>query len=234
MVNISSLIVEDDTDAVQLLQHFISRLPFFSPSDVVTSGAAALKALIKKEYQLVFLDIHLPDFNGKSLIESLPKRPEIIVTTVSPDFATDFYDLDVADYLVKPFEFPRFLRAVNRALKSTKINPGSVSDDSSIYLKVGRKVQSFAYHSIDYVEAYGIYCKIWTTTGMTVVNEPITVLIERLPDRYFVRVHKSYLIHVEKITSYDHRQIELAKVKIPIGVSYKPQLYGLLELLNKK
>jgi DNA-binding LytR/AlgR family response regulator len=234
MTNMNALIVEDDPESVLLLQHFISRLPFFNTPDVVKSGGEAISALHNKAYDLVFLDMFLPDINGKTIMETGTKYPPVIVTTVSPDFASDCYDLDVVDYLVKPFEFSRFLRAVNRALEQVKIMDNSISNKTSIYLKVGRKVQHFAYELIDYVEAYGIYCKVWHNNQSLVVNDSIGELNERLSKKYFLRIHKSYIINIEKISSYDHKEIEINNLKIPIGISYKSQLTGLMELLNKK
>ena len=229
-----SLIIEDDPHSTELLRHFIEKLPFFTPPHTAASGAEALQRLHTYEYDLVFLDINLPDINGKTLLEGMKKRPAIIVTTSSLDYAADFYDLDIADYLIKPLEFSRFLRAVNRAFNDIKINDNVLAVQDSVYLKVGRKMQKFNYQNIDYIEAYGIYSKIWQNNQVTVVNEPIANLAEYLPGKYFLRVHKSYIINVSKITSFDHREVEINQFKIQIGVSYKARLKALMDLINKK
>jgi DNA-binding LytR/AlgR family response regulator len=234
MNNIHSLIVEDDAADVKLLQHYIEQLPFFVPPHVATSGSEAFKLLHMYQYDLMFLDMKLPDINGKTLLETLTRRPAVVVTTASASYATDCYDLDVVDYLVKPFEFTRFLRAVNRAVSHTKIYDDALVGSESVYLKVGRKMQQFAYKDIDYIEAYGVYSKIWQHGQVTVINESLGNLEERLLQKNFLRIHKSYLVNASKIVSFDHGNVEVNQFKIQIGVSYKSRVRALTDLINKK
>lgn len=229
-----ALIIEDDAHALLLLQQYINQLPLFAVPHIATSGAEALGLLHQNEYDVIFLDMKLPDINGKDLLKGLTKHPAVIVTTASVNYATDCYDLDVADYLVKPFEFTRFLRAINRAISNLKIHENALIGHEAAYLKIGRKMQQFFYHNIDYIEAYGLYSKIWQHGQVVVVNESMATLEEILPNKYFVRIHKSFIINISKITSFDHREIEINQFKIQIGVSYKSRLKSMMDLINKK
>lgn len=176
--------------------------------------------------------MNLPDFSGEELLQLFPKRPPTIITTSDPNFAVHCYDCDVADYLLKPFSSPRCIRAVNRALEM-HVSTSSVADTESIFLKVGRQLKQFHFKDIDYVEAFGIYSKLYMQQHVTVVNEAITSLEQKLPKRYFSRVQKSYIVNMRKIVGFDTKHLQMSYTKIPIGLTYRDSLRGFWSLLEK-
>ena len=133
------------------------------------------------------------------------------------------YDLNVIDYLVKPYSFQRFMRAVNRALRSDN---QQVEQKDELFLKIGRKLQLFKFSEIEYIEADGAYSKIWQNSKFHLVNDNISVIQERLPKHLFVRVHKSFVINLSYLTTYDYRTIWLKDIKIPIGETYQKAFQG--------
>jgi DNA-binding LytR/AlgR family response regulator len=139
----------------------------------------------------------------------------------------------IVDYLPKPIEFNRLVRAVNRAL-GTQIQANNLTDKDYIFLKMGRKFQRFNFDEIDYFETYGVYMKVFVSSQSFVVNDSISVLLEKLDGTKFMRVHKSYIVNITKINAFDVNSLVLRSGSpIPIGVSYKGRLEGLLRLFDK-
>ncbi|KAA9349637.1 LytR/AlgR family response regulator transcription factor [Larkinella humicola] len=227
------LIVDDSDSAVAILQEYLARLPFFMPPQVSGTVRDATSLLQQQHFDLILLDISLPDQMGLDLLRSFPKPLSVIVTTANPDFAVESYDLDVADYLLKPFSFNRFIRAVNRAL-GVQLAQNSLTEDRFIFLKVGHAMQRFDYDAIEYIQAFGTYCKVMINQKVVVVNEIISNLENLLPRHKFLRIHKSYLLNLSKINSYNYRTIFVGTAKIPLGASYRDKFEGFLNLLDKK
>ncbi|WP_234733774.1 LytR/AlgR family response regulator transcription factor [Tellurirhabdus bombi] len=227
------LIVEDSPSSVSLLKEYIARLPFFLPPAVCGTVAEALSFIQQQPFDLIFLDINLPDQSGIELLHSFPRPLPVIVTTANANYAVDSYDLDVADYLLKPFTFQRFTRALNRALGVRFVN-NSLIEQEFVYLKIGHTVQRFDYADIDFIQAYGIYCKISSSQKISVVNDAISNLENNLPKQQFLRIHKSYIINLSKISSYTYRNVTIGNNKIPIGAAYRDRFEGFLRLLDRK
>ncbi|MGM9506444.1 LytR/AlgR family response regulator transcription factor [Larkinella sp. GY13] len=227
------LIVDDSAKAGTELRDYITQLPFFLPPDVCHSVTEALGLLRQKSYNLVCLDMHRPGLNGFDLIGSFSKHVPVIVTSTNAEYAVDSFDLGIVDYVLKPFTFLRFTRAVNRAL-SVRLTPGSQTGYPFIFLKTGHTFQRFDYADIDYVQAYGIYCKIAGQQKIVAVNDTISNLENVLPRQQFLRVHKSYIVNLSKITSYSYRSISVGSQQIPLGAAYRERFQGFLGLLGKK
>jgi DNA-binding LytR/AlgR family response regulator len=227
------LIMSDSAQGCSELREYGTRLPFFLPPDHCTSIAEARELLRQKSYSLVCLDTHLPNLADMKLIRSFPKHIPLIVTSDHPDFAIDSFDLDVVDYLLKPFPFPRFARAVNRAM-SLQCCTDNTAAYPFIFLKKGHTFQRFDYTDIDYVQAYGIYCKIIKRQKVDAVNDTISNLEHSLPGQQFLRIHKSYIVNLEKITSYSYRSISIGGEQLPLGAAYRERFQGFLGLLGKK
>ncbi|RRB04757.1 LytR/AlgR family response regulator transcription factor [Larkinella rosea] len=215
------------------LSNYLNQLPLFSAADVCTSLTEAWKMLRQKSYNLVWLDMHKPDQTGLDMIRSFPKHIPVIVTSTHADFAVDSFDLGVVDYLLKPFTFLRFTRAINRAL-SAQLTTGNATKHPFIFLKMGYSFQRFDYQDIDYVQAYGIYSKIIRRQKVDAVNDTISNLEQGLPNEQFLRVHKSYIVNLAKMTSYSSRTISIGDHQIPLGAAYRERFQGFLSLLNNK
>ncbi|GAB3913262.1 LytTR family DNA-binding domain-containing protein [Larkinella knui] len=227
------LIVDDSAKAGTELRDYITRLPFFLPPDVCTSITEALGLLRQKSYTLVCLNVHQTGLAGLDLIRSFVKQVPVIVTSAYAEFAVDSFDLGIVDYLLKPFTFLRFTRAVNRAL-SVQFSPGMATGYPFIFLKTGHTFQRFDYVDIDYVQAYGIYCKIAGQQKVVAVNDTISNLEQVLPRQQFIRIHKSYIVNLAKVTSYSYRSISVGTQQIPLGAAYRERFQGFLNLLGKK
>lgn len=226
-----ALLVDDNAACVAVLRDYLSRLPIFCLPVVARSINEAYSLLIECKFDVVFLDIIQSGGSGREVLDALPRQSPVIVTTSDPSFAAECYDLDVADYLVKPYSFPRFTRAVNRAL-GVQVSANILADRQSVYLKVGRVVQRFDYETIDFVEAYGIYTKIWYNQKAVVVNETISTLENRLPNEQFMRVHKSYIVNLTKVTTYAHANIWIETTKIPVGKLHRTKFDGFFQSLE--
>jgi len=232
MKNYRYLIVEDSPQAVAILQDYLGRLPFFMPAHVCSTVGEAMILINQYAFDLIFLDMELPDQSGLDLLHSFPTRMPVIVTSAHDNFAVDCYDLNVADYLRKPFSIQRFMRSINRAL-DVQFSLNRFAEQEGIFLKSGRNVQRFSYDNISYVEALGSYCKVYTYNKVELVNDTISNLDASLPKQWFVRIHKSFIVNVDKITSYSHRQVSIGAMQIPIGAIYRERFQGFLSMLNK-
>ncbi|GAB3326599.1 LytTR family DNA-binding domain-containing protein [Larkinella ripae] len=227
------LIVDDSEVAVAILEEYIARLPFFMPPQICNTVKDGMTVLQQQPIDLILLDMHLPDQNGLELLRYFPRQLPVIVTSAHTEFAVDSYDLDVADYLVKPFTFNRFTKAVHRAL-GVQVGQNSLVESEFIFLKVGHSMQRFDYDTIDYIQAFGTYCKVYVNQKVIVVNEIISHLEQLLPQQKFLRIHKSYLMNLAKITSYNYRNIVVGSTKIPLGAAYRERFEDFLSLLDKK
>ncbi|MDF7818309.1 LytTR family DNA-binding domain-containing protein [Runella sp. MFBS21] len=223
MRNYLPLILEDDATSALLLESFLQQLPLFEKPIICTSAMDALGILQSSPIDLLFLDIHLPDFMGLDLLNMIVTPPPVVITTADPNLAVQSFDYDVADYLLKPLTFPRTVRAINRAL-SIKITANSITSQNSIFLKAGRQLRRFLFEEIDYIEAFGIYSKLIGHQGTLVVNEPISTLEERLPKRSFARVQKSFIVNLDKVNGFDSKSLFVGSTKIPIGSAYRETL----------
>ncbi|WP_266367703.1 LytR/AlgR family response regulator transcription factor [Tellurirhabdus rosea] len=221
------LVIEDSPQFTALLKEYLARIPYMATPVFAGSVREAI-ALLQQPFDLIFLDIHLPDLSGLEILQSFPQLPPVIVTTSAPEYAVACYDFDVADYLVKPYSFTRFMRAVNRACPPPE--PGRQRGEESLFLKVGHAMQRFDLASIDIVQAYGIYCKIIGGGKTAVVNETISSLENKLPPNQFMRVHKSYIINLKNVFSYSHRTIFIASVEVPLGTAYRDRFRMFLGL----
>lgn len=227
------LIIEDNEVFSLVIESFLKKMPLFHLSKTCQTYSQALDTLSSEKIDLVFLDIELPDISGLELLRGFPNLPPTIITSSYKEYATESYEIGRAvDYLVKPFTFDRFVLAVNRAL-SINFGKHSFLDKDFIMVKIGRNLQRFNLNEIEYIEAFTIYSKICYNGTIYTVNEIISSLNSQLDIQRFIRVHKSYIVNVQKITSVDTKNIFINKTAIPIGKFYRPQFEGLLQLFSK-
>lgn len=227
------LIIEDSETAKLFLESYIKRFPLFQVADSCETYSEAMDILSSKAIDLVFLDVELPDISGIELLRSFPNMPPTIITSSHQKYAVDSYEIGRAvDFLVKPFTFERFTIAINRAL-GISLSKNSFQDVDFIMTKIGRSLKKFYMAKIDYIEADGIYSKVFYEGTSFLVNEIMTTLNTQLEVHHFIRVHKSYIVNIKKVTSIDAKYIYLGNTSIPIGRFYRPKLDGLLSLLSK-
>ncbi len=224
MSKLKCIIVEDEPLAVKVLTDYISQVPFLELQSSFKDAILATDFLRNHHTDLIFLDIHLPKLKGMAFLKTLVNPPTIIITTAYHQYAVEGFDLNVTDYLLKPFEFERFLIAVNKVKTSQKeiLKPGD-SDGAKdyLFLNVQKKKVKILFSEILYVESQREYIKIVTTKKEYISKIGTNEIESLLPVNLFRRIHRSFIISLSKIESYTAEMVEINGVSIPIGRDYK-------------
>ena len=218
------VLVEDDPDDQQIFLEYTSQVPFLTVTGVFANPLEATRFIQTNPVDLLFLDIGLPHLSGLEMIQSLSAPPPIILTTLDLNRSLEAYDVGVVDYLVKPFSFARFMRAVNRALSRQPDRPPAV-----VFLKDGHDTIRVLLDELLYVEAYGQLCKLHLSDQVRVVSHSITELQDLLPSARFLRVHRSFLVSIARIDRFSARSLFLGAREIPVGSAYQIDLKRLTE-----
>lgn len=233
-MKIKCLLVDDEPLAIKLLENHISKIASFEVVATCNNAMKALEILNSQTIDLLFLDIKMPSISGIDFLKSLRNPPKTIFTTAYREYALESYDLDVADYLLKPITFDRFFRAVERYFREVKPVPISISNNtketkSTIQIKSGTKYHKLSIANIVYIESLKDYVKIHTSTKSIMSKQKISTLEEKLAPHAFMRVHRSYLVNTNKVTAFTTHEIELNTIEIPIGASYKEYVLTILK-----
>ena len=230
MSKIKCIIIEDEPLAVKILSDYILQVPFLEIEGKFKDAILAADFLRDHDVDLIFLDIHLPKLKGMAFLKTLANPPAVIVTTAYHQYAVEGFELNVTDYLLKPFEFERFLIAVNKVKsipKNEKVLNGNNGEKDFIFLNVNKKKVKILFAEIVYIESQREYIKI-VATKKTYISKMSTKEIESvLPSNLFKRIHRSFIISLDKIESYTAETVEVNGISIPIGGSYR----GVLEKL---
>jgi len=230
-MKLKCLLVDDEPPALEILRTYISAVPALDIAGECFHGMDAFNFLQHTKVDLIFLDVQMPRLLGTDLIKSLPHPPRIIFTTAHREFATDGFDLNAVDYLLKPYSFDRFLKAIHKALqqevKATLAEGPNVHHESErfLYFRADRKMVKVKVDDIIYVESLRDYVKIFTTTQSPILTkQTISSLEDMLPADYFLRVHRSFIIALAKVSSYTPQSVYLGKTEIPVGPLYKSEV----------
>lgn len=234
---INCLIVDDEQHAIDILVHYVGLVPFLNLVATNTNPLEALQIVNEQKVQLIFLDIQMPELTGIDFIKALQGRAKVILTTAYSEFALESYELDVVDYLLKPVRFPRFLQAVQKVAKELPESETSETpvEDDYIFVKTESKGKLLKINlaDIDYIEGMKNYVAIFCAGKKTLVYTSMKDLEERLPHKSFIRVHKSFIIPIAKITGIEGNLLRLKNVtaEVQIGESYKADL---MEIIRNK
>ncbi len=225
------LIVDDEPLAHDLLEEFCGMLPYLKLAGHCYNAMEAMQFLNKQSADIMFLDLNMPKLKGFDFLRTLQRPPTIIVTTAYKEFALEGYELNVADYLLKPFSFERFAIAINKATAKQEITrmpliPAGIS--KKFFIKGDKKHHQLATEEILYIEAYGNYCKVHTSREVIISHEKISEFELRLDENLFMRVHKSFLVSRDKIDLIEGNRIIIDEDKIPIGQTYRSAVNRLL------
>jgi len=216
MTKIGCLIIEDEPNAGQLLQDYISKVPYLTLKGACFDALEALEFLGHSQADLLFLDINMPELTGIELIHMLPKDQKIIFTTAYSDYAIQSYEYNAVDYLLKPITFKRFLMAVQKAV--SPLPPPHV--DEYLFARSDKKMIRVNLRDILYFEALKEYVCIHTKTQKIITYKRMKELLEKLPGR-FTRIHNSYIINGDHITRVEGNYVLVADKNLPIGISYR-------------
>lgn len=223
MSKLKCIIIEDEPLAVKVLSDYISQVPFLELQATFKDAILATDWLRQNTPDLIFLDIHLPKLKGMAFLKTLTHPPAVIITTAYHQYAVEGFNLNVTDYLLKPFEFERFLIAVNKVkagVKEQRSNEGPEVKDF-IFLNVQKKKVKILFSEIVYIESQREYIRIVTTKKEYISKMSTHEIEELLPAHLFKRIHRSFIVSVNKIESYTAESVEVNGVSIPVGRGYK-------------
>lgn len=227
---IKCIIVEDEPLAVKVLSDYVSQVPFLELQGAFKDAILATEWLRQNETDLIFLDIHLPKLKGLAFLKTLTSPPAVIITTAYHEYAVEGFTLNVTDYLLKPFEFDRFLVAVNKVKRwQTEKHVLIETKDTKdfIFLNVQKKKVKILFSEILYVESQREYIKIVTTKKQWISKMGTHEIENLLPGNLFKRIHRSFIVSIGKIDSYTAEDVEVNGVSIPIGRDYRDVLKNL-------
>ena len=225
------LIVDDEELGRTLVREYVKRIPGLEVVGEAKNPVEAIQLLNDQEVDLVFLDIQMPELSGIEFLKTISQKPEVILTTAYPEYALEGYEHDVVDYLLKPFGFPRFLKAVNKALERLKWK-GKRSNNSEkaeqqqniknyILVNSEHKVHRVNYADILYIQSMREYVAFYLPDKRILSLKSLKKLETELPSDQFIRIHKSYIISKNKVKALEGNLVHIGKEKIPIGASYR-------------
>ncbi|MBU2998006.1 response regulator transcription factor [Cellulophaga baltica] len=223
-MKINCLIIDDEPLAINVIKKYLEQIEDFEVINTFSNAIEGLNFLKSNSVDVIFLDINMPVLDGINFIKSLEKPPLLIVTTAYDEFALETYELDVIDYLIKPIEFPRFMKALNkvtRRLDSSKAIQEPVIDRPFLFVKIDKKKMKKIYlDEILIIESLKDYLKINTTTGKYIIHSTLSDFTNQLPSREFIRIHRSYTIAINKIDAVEGNSVEIEGLRYVIGRSY--------------
>ncbi|MEM7296836.1 MAG: LytTR family DNA-binding domain-containing protein [Bacteroidota bacterium] len=229
---IKCLIVDDEPLAVGVIKGYVEQVPQLQLVDTCSDAMSAFELLNEQSIDLIFLDIEMPGIDGISFIKSLTNPPPVILTTAFREYAFESYEIEVVDYLLKPISFDRFFKAINKHMKSKSgavdVPTPPEKSGGSMYIYSNKKNLKVYFDDILFVESIKDYLTIHTLDGQIITKNTITNFEELLPS-VFLRVHRSFIVNLAKITAYTHQDIEIGEKEIPIGTSYKKVVIGQLK-----
>ena len=232
---IRCLIVDDEPVAREILEDHLSRINTFRLAGSCKNAMEAFKIINAESIDLIFLDINMPEISGLSFARSINKNIKIIFTTAYREYAVDGFDLQAVDYLLKPISFERFLQAVNKYLdenttvRSFTENEVSEEKNDFMFIRSDRKMVKIDFSEILFIESISDYIKIHLSDKTIITRETMSNIEVKLPQREFIRVHRSFIVAFPKIDSFTNETIEVSKHEIPISRSYRESVLLRLE-----
>ncbi len=227
------LIVDDEPIAHRIIEGYCQDLAHLKKVGNAYNAIEASAIVAEQKVDLIFLDLNMPKITGFEWLKTLRQAPKIIVTTAYKEFALEGFELDVVDYLLKPFSFPRFLKAINKvkteSSSPSEATPTQSSQNSSFFLKGDKKHHQIHMGDILFVEAYGNYSKVFLADEMILSHEKISNMEQLLAKGNFLRVHKSFIVATDKIKLVRGNIIQIEEHEVPIGQTYKSRVNQLLK-----
>lgn len=219
-------IIDDEPIAHRIIEGYCENLTYLQKIGNCYDVFEAMQLMNTHAVDLIFLDINMPKLSGFDLLKTMQQFPKIIVTSAHKEFALEGYELNVSDYLLKPFSFERFLKAMNKVMdyQNPISTPSTEKKKASFFLKGDKKKHQIHTDDILFIEAYGNYTKVFLAEEMIISHEKISSLEELLPASDFLRVHKSFIIATNKIKMIEGNRITIREHFVPIGQTYKHSL----------
>ncbi|KQC02202.1 LytTR family DNA-binding domain-containing protein [Pedobacter sp. Hv1] len=237
-MSLRCLIIDDEPLAHEVILEYSKDIPFLQICGQCYRATEAFEFLSSTEIDLIFLDIRMPKLSGLDFLRTLQRKPLIIITSAYEEYALESFDLAVCDYLLKPFRFDRFLKAVNRALenydlknKANHSTPTPANDGDQISIKADKKHILVKLNDLQYLESLGNYVKVWGDNEFLLTPRTLSSFEEQLPPDIFVRIHKSFILNKKYVHYLEGNMIFLKNgQQVPIGKNYKPIIKQLLDM----
>jgi len=225
---IKCILLDDEPLAIQVIEDFIQKIPFLNLQATFTEPLKALDYLNNNDVDLIFLDIRMPDLQGTDFARSLTKRPEIIFISAYTEYALQGFELKALDYLLKPVPFDRFVMAVNRAKEQIESKRSRTGPKDFFFINVSHKIHKIVYDEILYLEGYKDYTKLFLkhTSAPLLILHNLKYFEDFLIDKDFVRVHRSYIVPINKICTVSRKTVTIGNKSIPVSDMYRDRLFG--------
>lgn len=239
---IRCLVVDDEPLALHILEDYISKMPFLQLVKVTTNPIEALQLVQGGDIDLVFLDVQMPELTGIQFLRIANGKSKVILTTAYPQYALEGYELDVIDYLLKPIAFDRFFKSVQKA--QTIIQPSAKPEIKAetapqndflsdfIFVKTEHKIQKVYLNDILFIEGLKDYISIFTPAERIITLQNMKKMEDALPEKHFIRVHKSYIVSINKIDSIERSRIFIGDKIIPVGDTYREDFFKIVDGKN--
>lgn len=231
-MSIKCIIVDDEPLAIEILESYVAKVEQLQLLSTFRNAVSAFTFLQQHSVDLIFLDIQMPKLSGIDFLKTLKNPPKVIFTTAFRDYALQGFELEIVDYLLKPIPFDRFLKAVAKVLHQpttpANASKSDVVSDNYVYFKVDKKMIKTKMADVLYIESIKDYVKVKTGEREIVTQQKISYLEESLPREQFLRIHRSFIVNLEKIDAYSATDVEIGKHSIPIGRNYKNDVMKIL------
>ncbi len=228
-MKIRCLIVDDEPPALEVLRAHIANTPMLEVVGECHSAVAAFEFLQHQSVDLLFLDIQMPKLLGTDLVKALAMPPKVIFTTAHREYAMDGFDLNAVDFLLKPISFDRFLKAVQKAVphetRTPRVEETASSSSRFLYFRADRKMVKVVVDDIKYVESLKDYVKIFHGAQPLITKQTIMAVEEMLPSGEFLRIHRSFIVAINKISSFSQHSVFIGGNEIPVGPLYRSEVY---------
>ncbi len=225
------LIVDDDNISRHIIQDYVKRTDFLNLIASCSSAVEAISFIRNENIHLIFLDVEMPEMSGLELIKTLDIKPQIILVTAHEKYAVEAFDVDVTDFIIKPIAYSRFLKAVTKARKEYNVRQIAPANMNNIFVKIESRIIKINTKDIIYIEALADYIMIITTADKYIVHSTMKGIENKLPAKDFVRIHRSYIVRLDKIESIDENMLIINKKLLPIGGSFRKNLMEQINLV---
>jgi DNA-binding LytR/AlgR family response regulator len=235
---IHCVIIDDEPLAIEIIETYLTQIRETRVIGKFTDPVDGFRFIQQNKVDLIFLDLNMPMLGGLDLLKNLKSQPAVIITTAYRDFAVESFELDVTDYLVKPFSFARFLKAVSKVKPEsfmTEAGPANEADNrppstDTLWIKVDKKLVPVSAREIIYIQSLKDYIRIVTADQKLVTYHTLASILEKLPDNAFHRIHKSYIVQIDKVNCIEGNMVRLKNETLPIGRIYRKELLKATQL----
>jgi DNA-binding LytR/AlgR family response regulator len=238
-MKINCIAIDDEPLALDIIRDYCSRVPFLNLEKTFDNALDSIEYIREHSLGLLFLDIQMEELSGIQLLNALHHRPHVIITTAHDSYALQGFDLDVMDYLLKPISFERFMKGVNKVYEKVQVDQKANgfselhsimnTEDPFFFVKTETRIEKIRYAEVLFIEGMGDYWRIITTSKKIMSLMNYKKLEEILPQNLFIRVHKSFIVALDKIDSVERNRIKIADRLIPISETYRKSFFDRIE-----